>query len=125
MIIMPNVKNVLRGIENGWDAATGILHSAVKSGAVPLMRTVERSGGNYWLGLRPKRWVTGLAVGGIGAYTAGKALFDNKVTEPQQQAMANAEEVGMMPAMRYERTGYNLGASGDIVLGLNNMRRGR
>lgn len=122
---MPNAKGILKGIESGWDTATSFLHTAADSGTLPFMRSVERSGGNYWIGLRPKKWVTGVAVAGFGAYAVAKTAFDNKISGPRKEATANGERVGTMPSMRYERTGYDLGASGDIVLGLNNMRRGR
>lgn len=93
--------------------------------SVPGLKWVGQSPTNFWTGFRLTKTASAIGISALALYSVGsgvKAAGDYK----QQEVLSNAQNVGILPAMRYENTGRrsDLGASGDIVFGLHNMRRG-
>lgn len=87
---------------------------------------------NFFSGVELNRRVdAGLAVGAIGlgaAIGAKEGTFD----QSREGIIAGAQQAGNIPRMSADGIGYgmappqrNLGASGDIVFGLHNSRKGR
>lgn len=96
---------------------------------MPGIKAVEPTGYNYWTGFRVTKSATalfgGIAVAGAIASVALEGKSGGEKAK-RQMAAASATSVGPIAATMYESTGArsNLGATGDLVLGLNNMRRG-
>lgn len=81
------------------------------------------------LGMKPTKLLAGtVAVGALGFAVASGAL--SVANRKADIAMQNAEEVGNLAAMSYDAVGNmskgkrDLGATGDIVFGMYNARKG-
>jgi len=94
--------------------------------STPGLKWVGQTGHNFFTGIRTTKGANAAAIAGLSLYSMGasaKAASDYKNIAKD----TNQQQVGILPAMHYAQptTGRDLGASGDIVFGLNNMRRGR
>lgn len=90
------------------------------------LKWVGQDATNFMTGFRVTKPAAAIAVGGILAYGAAKTAYDVG-SYKKQQIVANAQDVGQLAAMSYEQNGggrRDLGASGDLVFGLHNKRRG-
>lgn len=94
--------------------------------SIPGLKWTGQEASNFWTGFRVTKPAAALGVSALAMYSAGqgvKAHADNN----KANLMANSQNVGLLPATQYEGTNggrNNLGATGDIVFGLNNKRRG-
>lgn len=96
------------------------------SGRGSLLHRVTPTADNFGLGLRLNK---GATVAGIGALAVGTALSlaIGQADSKAKGIRGRAEEVGSLPGMSYDAIGSgsrDLGATGDLVFGLNKMRRG-
>lgn len=95
----------------------------------PGLKWVGQSPTNFWTGFRVTKGAAALGVSALALYSVGagaKAAYDYKHMERR----AGAVNVGTMAATQIIDPNLNtsargnLGATGDLVFGLNNMRRG-
>lgn len=99
------------------------------AGKIPGIKWVEPHGNNLWTGLKITKSAGALFTGAIAVGAIGAAAVEavtSKEKMKRNAAISNSQNVGPVAGTSYESTGArgNLGASGDLVLGLNNMRRG-
>jgi hypothetical protein len=93
---------------------------------VPGLKWVGQDPTNFFTGFRLTKPAAAIAVTGILGTAAAKTGIAYKDAKTQSVTTANAQDQGIMPSMAYEQTGgrRDLGATGDLVFGLHNMRRG-
>lgn len=115
---------------SGWEKYLGRMAQEGKNIA-PGIGMVKPHTSNLYTGLEMKR---GLAVGltaGLVAWGVGSAYFDGKVNQGRDAALRNTEDVGSLNRMGADAVGNvsggkrNLGATGDMVFGMHNSRKGR
>lgn len=93
------------------------------------LKAVEPGVENMFTGLKPTKAAAALAVTGLLAYGAVKTAWDTTV-ERKQRVMSKAEDVGTLPSLGYDAVGNvsggkrDLGATGDMVFGMYNARKG-
>lgn len=98
--------------------------------AIPGIKWAGQSPSNFWTGIKPNKVVTTLATVGLAGYAAvsgAKTWAEKRLDNDQQQNSMNRQDVGQLAATKYEGTGggrSNLGATGDLVFGLHNKRKG-
>lgn len=88
-------------------------------------KSVPQHGTNMYTGLKLTGKATALGISALSLYAIGRSAR-NVVEYKRDMAMGTATPVGILPAMRYVQptTGRDLGATGDLVFGLHNLRRG-
>jgi hypothetical protein len=96
---------------------------------LPGVKWVGINGTNFFTGVRVTRPVAAVAAAGILGAAAIKPTYDiasGRESSRRAAAAANGVNVGPIAATQFESTGVrsNLGATGDLVFGLNNKRRG-
>lgn len=101
-------------------AATKVENGVVKS----LVSRTDRNFANAYTGLKPSPLATGLGIGAAGVYGAWQygsiqsdARVNSNVEYGRQAPIMSGDGVGKSNAPR-------MGATGDLVFGLNSMRRG-
>ena len=147
---MSRGKQILQGAQAAGSAISRVAKGSVFSGnhtkyvqaahaagkKVPILGNAAQwttpGWNNFFTGVQLKKGTdVGLALGAT-AIGAGIGVKEGTFDQTQEGIIARAEQAGDMPRMGGDGLGYgmappqrNLGASGDIVFGLHNTRKGR
>jgi hypothetical protein len=105
-------------------------YKANKIKPAPGMKFVTPELGNFYTGIKPTKATTALGMIGIAAWAVGAGAYQATGGRGVAAARNNAEDLGNLSALSYDAVGNiykgrrDLGATGDIVFGLHNSRRG-
>jgi hypothetical protein len=114
----------------GWEKYLGRMAQQGKKFA-PGFHPVKPHRTNLYTGLEMNR---GLAIGitaGALAWGIGSSIASSEVNKGKNAALSNTEDVGSLGRMSGDAVGNvvggrrNLGATGDMVFGMHNSRKGR
>jgi hypothetical protein len=92
-------------------------------------KPVEPGLTNAYIGLKPTKPLMAAVAIGAAVYAAAGSAWNGSV-DKSQMLRSKGQDVGNLSAMSYDAVGNvsagrrDLGATGDLVFGLHNMRRG-
>lgn len=114
----------------GWEKYLNKMAGQGKNIA-PGIGMVKPHRSNLYTGLEMKKGVAMGLTAGVLAWGVGSSIFKGTVNVGRDAAMANTEDVGTMGRTGADAVGNatggqrNLGATGDMVFGMHNSRKGR